>query len=146
MFTSDLKNTLFTFYISSYLHTLFYYVPSARLNINQPIDNVNVRHAFMGFNAHLENYVWDNFSSPAEEFDMVASLGESIKASKKYMIPGYLSNTIISCVKTLLSSPQRDNYGFIEFINGILMWMPDDLLKKEIYNIAKQKGLTVLGI
>ena len=46
--------------------------------------------------------------------------------------------------ESVLSSPYRSSYDFVGFIDGYLIRMPDDYLKKSIYGIAKECGLKII--
>ena len=144
MLTREQKELICTFQVCVQLHTFFYYSPSSRYNMTEPVHNRDLIHACQGYAAHLDNYFMDYFSSESEGQSILKRINDDVISGKKYLIPGYLTYTAKDCAKKLLSSPYRSSYDFVGFIDGYLIWMPDDYLKKSIYGIAKDCGLRVL--
>lgn len=141
--TQDLKQTIASLYTCLCMHTIFHFSPSSKFHMNTPVYNEELESCMRGYmfhhGAHLANCV--GFQFPDEIADMIQATQSDIISGKKYLIPGYLSSTIKSCVKKLLTSPERDLYDFVGYVSGLVVWMPDnDSLKKDIYKIAESYG------
>lgn len=69
-------------------------------------------------------------------------INDDVIKNKKYLIPGYLSSQVKDCTKRLLDTRgSGDPEGIIGFINGYLLYMPKDGLRKDILTIAEDRGL-----
>lgn len=148
MLSTELQDAVCKFQVCIQLHTFFYYSPSSRFHMSEPVQIEKfpqLRSALSWFSFYINKHYPSFFSSLEQGEKLLKNENDRVIASKSYLIPGYLSNTAKKSAKLLLSSSSNQIDDIIDYIGGYLGFIPDAELRDSIRKIAVNCGFWVYG-